>query len=263
MRKIQTTSILILLSALALFAQNTDSTYEWKKIFDNYGCNGTVVIQNSSTRETKTFNQERADSSYLPASTFKILNSLIAIETGAVKSINDTIKWDGVDRGWSKWNKDQTIKTGFPISCVWFYQEIARRVGEREMQKWIEKVAYGNSDICCQIDNFWLEGKLRISANEQIKFIERLIHNELPFDSKIQETVKAVMISDSTDNYVLHSKTGGGYGNPKQVGWFVGYIETKKGTWIFALNIDLRLKKDSGFRKKIVYDILTHEEIIQ
>jgi beta-lactamase class D len=255
-------TLFALFSMLTLNAQKITTPENWGEVFDKYKCNGTIVLYKTSSKETKTFNAERADSGYLPASTFKIINSLIALETKAVQDINDTIKWDGVDRGWHKWNRDQTIKTGFPISCVWFYQELARRIGEKNMQQWIDTVGYGNSNICCQIDNFWLEGELRISANEQVKFIERIINNKLPFNSSIQERVKKVMISDSTAKYVMHSKTGGGLRVPEQVGWFVGYIETDKGIWITVLNIDLNTKEDSKYRKQIVYDILKIEGII-
>jgi beta-lactamase class D len=71
------------------------------------------------------------------------------------------------------------------------------------------------------------------------------------------------MITDSTDKYILHSKTGGGTKIPEQVGWFVGYVETNEGIWIFALNIDLNTPSDSKYRKQITYDILKKEGIIE
>ena len=112
------------------------------------------------------------------------------------------------------------------------------------------------------IDNFWLEGDIRISAREQVHFIERLIKNDLPFSIKNQETVKKIMITDSTKNYVLHSKTGWAMRIKKQIGWFVGYVETKNNTWTFALNIDIKKKEDSKRRKQITYEILKREGII-
>ena len=262
MNRIPLSVLLVLWSVLTLNAQNNDSSENWKPIFDKYKVNGTFVLYNTSSGEYQTYNKARSDSAFLPASTFKILNSLIALQTSAVSSINDIIKWDGVDKGWAKWNQDQTMKTALPYSCVWFYQELARRIGRKEMQKWIDTVGYGNTKMGTQIDNFWLIGDLRISAMEQVKFIERLIKNELPFDKQIQETVKKIMITDATNNYVLHSKTGWvGRINP-QIGWFVGYVETSKGVWIFALNIDIHANSDAQYRKLISYDILKKEGII-
>ncbi len=115
---------------------------------------------------------------------------MIALQVLSVTDVNDTIQWDGIDRGYESWNKDQTMKSALPISCVWFYQELARRTGQKEMQKWLTKSNYGNKKIGSKIDKFWLDGTLAISANEQIVFLEKLINNKLPFDKNIQESVK-------------------------------------------------------------------------
>jgi len=247
-------SLLILTSC-----EQGEKSIKWKKIFDKYNVNGTFVLKDISNNKVKIFNQKRSDIEFLPASTFKILNSMIALQTSAIKTVNDTIKWDGIDKGWKQWNKDQTMKTAMPISCVWFYQELAKRIGKEKMQKWINKCNYGNKKIGNEIDNFWLEGDLKISAKEQISFIEKLINNSLPFDKKIQETVKKIMITDLTVNYIIHSKTGW----TNQIGWNVGYIETQNNMWIFAMNMDIIDKKDAKYRKKITYEILKSEKIIE
>jgi beta-lactamase class D len=252
-------STIVLASLILISCSQDKQNEEWKKIFDKYNIKGTFVLKNISNNELKIYNIKRSDSTYLPASTFKILNSMIALQTSAIKSANDTIKWDGIDKGWKLWNKDQTMKTAMPISCVWFYQELARRIGKKQMQNWVDKVNYGNRNIGEKIDNFWLEGDLRISAKEQILFIEKLINNELQFDKKIQETVKEIMVTDSTEAYTIHSKTGW----TNQIGWNVGYVETKKNKWIFAMNMDIIKEEDAKYRKKITYEILKIEQIIE
>ena len=255
--------VIIYIVSLPLFAQTSNESMRWQRIFEKYNINGTIVVCNISSDECKVYNKHRSDSAYLPASTFKILNSMIALQTGSIKNVNDTIKWNGEDRGWSEWNKDQTMKTAMPLSCIWFYQELARRIGKEDMQKWIDTVGYGNSQMGGLIDNFWLEGDLRISAKEQIIFLKKLIKNKLAFNTSIQESVKEIMITDSTDNYMMHSKTGWAMRISTQIGWFVGFVETKQGTWIFALNQDIINKSDAKYRKLITYEILKAEGIIK
>ena len=58
------------------------------------------------------------DSAYTPASTFKIVNSLIGIQTGIITDENMVIKWDGVKRWNEDWNKDLTMKEAFAVSAV-------------------------------------------------------------------------------------------------------------------------------------------------
>ena len=117
----------------------------------------------------------------LPASTFKILASLIGLETGVIPDENYVIKWDGTRYPIPSWNQDHTLKTAIQNSVVWYYQELARRVGREKMQYWVDVVNYGNKDISGEIDNFWLVGGLRISANEQVEILKRQYQEDLPF----------------------------------------------------------------------------------
>ena len=263
MKNIILSTLILLQGLLTINAQADNSTKKWTPIFEKKNVNGTIVLYDISSGKSKVYNAERSDSAYMPASTFKLLNSLISLETNVINSVDDTIKWDNVDYGWDKWNADQTMRSAMPLSCIWFYQELARRVGIDNMQNWIDSVGYGNTKMGGHIDNFWLEGDLRISAKEQVMFIERLIKNELPFKIDNQNAVKEIMITDSTESYLLHSKTGWAMRIEKQIGWFVGYVETKDNTWIFALNIDIKNKKDSNLRKEITYEILKEEGIIE
>ncbi len=235
------------------------STEKWKIFFQENNVEGTFVLKDLSSNKVLVYNQKRSAERFVPASTFKILNSMIALQVSAIQSVNEPIKWDGVDKGYKPWNKDHTMKSAFKVSCVWFYQELAGRIGLEKMQKWISKSNYGNKKIENKIDRFWLDGKLAISANEQIDFIEKLVNNKLPFDVNIQKTVKRIMITDTTKNYIIHSKTG--WSN--NIGWNVGYIEANNNIWVFALNIDMKEIKQGNIRKKIVYSILEEQKIIE
>ena len=233
-----------------------------RKSFVKRESNGCFVLYNTKNQTYQYINETRCDSSYLPASTFKIINSLISLEEGVVNGVYDTIKWDGKDRGWKNWNEDHCMASALENSVVWFYQELARRVGQENMQKWIDSVAYGNRRMGKDIDKFWLEGDIRISAKQQVDFLQKLINNELPFKNENQKIVKQIMLTDSTENYQIYSKTGWAIRTRKQIGWLVGYVVAKDNTWIFALNMDIHQNPDAKYRKEIVYEILKEEEII-
>ena len=254
----QTPQIAIILLMISLSSCSQNQNNDWESIFAKHHIRGTFVLKDLTDNKVKMYSSARSDSAYLPASTFKILNSLIALQTSVINTIHDTIQWDGIDKGWEPWNKDQNMETAMPISCVWFYQELARRIGRERMQNWLEKVEYGNTKLGKEIDTFWLEGDLRISAIEQIEFLERLINSTLPFDPKIQEIVKRIMITDSTNEYIIHSKTGW----TSNIGWDVGYIETKNRRLVFAMNMDIFQKQNAKYRKQITYEILQTEQII-
>jgi beta-lactamase class D len=173
-----------------------------------------------------------------PASTFKILNSLIALETGVVHDEHTVIKWDGVVRERSETNRDFDMAGAFRTSVLWYYEEIARRVGREQMQSWLEKVGYGNRKAGGVETAFWLHGDLRITAREQIEFLVRLYRDDLPFSPRSVQIVKQIMIHEKSPKYTLRAKTGWAR-KPHDIGWWVGWVEHDDGrVYFFATNIE-------------------------
>jgi len=210
-----------------------------KEYFDEFKANGCFALLNNGTGKFTVYNLTRyRDSSYLPASTFKIVNSLIGLQTG--KIINDSmiIKWDGIDRGRPECNRDLSMYQAFRISCAPWYMELARRIGKDTMQSWLDTLSYGNKMIS-RIDTFWLDNSLKIKPDEQLGLAKKLYFNQLPFHKINQETVKKAMLFEDNSNYKLSYKTGWGQtGNGNQLGWIVGWIEENKHPYFFVLNIE-------------------------
>lgn len=213
------------------------------------------------------YNPDHCQKRFIPASTFKIFNSLVALETKAIANENIIIPWDGVvNNEFLEWNQDQTMRTAFKRSVVWFYQELARRVGNERMRKYIQASGYGNQDIGDKVDTFWLKGKLRISPEEQIKFLVMLYKENLPFAPAVMQTVKDIMVIDRQEHYTLRGKTGWGrdVDGMKNIGWYVGYLERDHNVYFYTLNI---VNQDSNFsmistRKKILFDALKDLHLI-
>jgi len=216
---------------------------EWATEFSQRGVAGTALIYDEASNRTLVFDRKRAQMRFSPASTFKIFNAMVALETGAVKDEYEVIRWDGVERQFPDWNRDHSLASGMKFSVVWFYQEMARRAGQQRMQHWIDEAGYGNRDIGGGIDKFWLSGALRISAVEEIGFLRRLAAGTLPFSARTQETVRRITIQESAPGYVLHGKTGWAMHEDIQrnedLGWYVGWVERGGKRWFFALNIDM------------------------
>jgi beta-lactamase class D len=185
--------------------------------------------------------KDRSGEAKLPASTFKIANSLIALETGVVEDPDkDVFKWDGVTRSIEAWNRDHTMRSAIAASAVPVYQEIARRIGQERMQKYVDLLEYGNRNIGGGIDQFWLTGDLRIDPMQQIDFVDRLRRGALPISKRSQDLVRDILPVTKVGDVTIRAKSGllGAELGKPSLGWMVGWAEKGSAQTVFALNMD-------------------------
>lgn len=200
---------------------------------------------------------------FIPASTSKIIHSLIFLDSGALKDENETIKWDGIKRWVDSWNQDHNLLSAFKVSAAWFYHEASKRMKRETMQKYYDLSNYGNRSTNGFGEIYWVKGDLRITPKEQIEFLVRLYENRLPFSPQVIEKVKDIMIEEKTDKYTLRAKTGWSDAYTPQVGWWIGYVERADNVYFYALEIDINKNEDAPKRKEITRNILKQLKIIE
>ena len=232
------------------------------KLFQDRGVEGTIIISALDGKINYVHNSRRSETRFIPASTFKIPNTLIALEEGAIKNEKEVIRWDGKDKGFDTWNRDQTLETAFSASCVWFYQELANRVGNQKYLTHLKKLGYGNAKTGPDVTTFWLEGDLKISATEQINFLKKLYKETLPYSKGNIKLLKKIMIVEENPQFTIRAKTGWAMRTNPQQAWYVGYVETKGQIWFFAMNLEIRKKGDETFRKEITMAALKAKGIL-
>lgn len=223
------------------------------RAFNQLGIEGSVIICDRHNQKCYEHNAARNSQAFLPASTFKIFNSLVALETGVIPNDVAVLTWDGIQREFPTWNQDTNIRQAFKNSTVWFYQVLARKIGYERMRKFIQQAGYGNRQIGKpeQIDRFWLEGPLQITPKQQIEFLQRLYSRELPFSQRTMDLVQDIMVYERTPEYVLRGKTGWAARLNPNIGWFVGYLEQNQNVYFFATNINIRKNDDLANRIEV------------
>jgi len=182
------------------------------------------MLRDNNHESIHYFNKDRCTRRFLPASTFKIFNSLVALETAIAPDDQLMIKWDRVPR-MPEWDKNMTMREAFKVSNLPYFQEIARRIGPARMQHYLDTVKYGNMKMAGRIDNFWLNDSLQISPDEEMGFLKKLYFTELPVSERSQRIVKTMMLQEETPGYNLYYKTGTGHVGDTVVYWIVGFSE--------------------------------------
>jgi len=225
----------VLVLVLPAMADTTNEERDLSSFFGKYS--GAFVILDAAHGHWLRHHPDLCRKRVTPCSTFKIPNSLISLETGVASDADFSLPWDGTRYPIEPWNRDQTLRSAFAVSCLWFYQELARRVGSQRMNEWVAKIHYGNCDLSGGVTHFWLSSSLTISPDEQVDFLRRLHTRQLPFSTRSVDIVLDIMTVLRRGQTVYRGKTGTAGDPVKQMatqGWWVGSVCTPKGDYYFA-----------------------------
>lgn len=238
-------------------ATETVEHAELAKHFSTAGVTGTFALYDIAADRISVHDRKRANQRFAPQSTFKIFNAMIGLDTGAVKDELEVLPYGGKPQLIKEWERDMNLRDGIRVSNVPVYQELARRIGARRMQHYIDLVGYGNRKLGPVIDRFWLDGPLEISAIEQARLKARLAQRQLPFSERSMLTMRSMIRQEGTQGYTMFAKTGWGFHTATaQIGWLVGWIEKEGKPYAFALNIDILNNADAAKRHALVRDCL-------
>ncbi len=271
MKKVLLFSLILL--SFNSFGQKAE-VIDLKPLFGNF--EGGFSIYDLKTNKYQQYNPEHCKKRFSPCSTFKIANSIIGLETGVIPDTGFIIKYDSklhpmdsdllAREPFKYWYQDLSLKRAFKYSSVWYYQELARRVGEVRMKEMITRLNYGNKDISGGLDSYWLCSSLQISINEQIDFLKRFyLHQLSGISNNTNDAVKSIMLYETGTDYKLFGKTGSGdCWDHKVIGWYVGFVETASGPKVFAMNVIVNNFSDlqNNYRIELTKKILKELAII-
>jgi beta-lactamase class D len=279
MKKIYILSIVILVFSCTNKKTNSDKIQspeiereivvsEFQTLIDSADVKGSILIYDLKDDKYYSNNFNWAKKGYLPASTYKITNSIIALETGVVQSDSTLFKWNGEERRLKIWEQDMIFKDAFHYSCVPCYQEVARKIGVNRMNKYLDKFDYGKMKVdSTNIDLFWLEGESQINQYQQIEFLKRFYNSELPISQRTETIMKRMIVIEEDETYKLSGKTGWSIRDGNNNGWFVGFVEIKENTYFFATNVEpnqnFNMDLSPMIRKELTFKALKQLNIIK
>lgn len=207
-------------------------------VLDTALVDGAILIYDAQKEEYFASNLQHIEEGTLPASTYKIPNSIIALETGIVENDSTLFEWDGENRALDIWERDMVFRDAFRLSCVPCYQQIARAVGPEQMNTYLRKLNYPGMQVdSTNIDLFWLQGASKISPLQQIDFLSRFYGQQLPIKESTYSLMRSIMLVEENENYRLSGKTGWAIREGNNIGWFVGFLEKQNDVYFIATRV--------------------------
>ncbi|MGM0632199.1 MAG: penicillin-binding transpeptidase domain-containing protein [Pseudomonadota bacterium] len=210
-------------------------------LLESTGFGGTIVLHHPESGRWMASHPTVASQRFIPASTFKVLSSLMVLETGIVAHADALVPWDGQDSGRPEINRNLTLREAFRLSAVPHYQSMLGELGITRVQSFIDEVGYGNRSVSGGVRQFWLNGGLRISPVEQVDFLLRLFRGDLPFSPETMAGVRSIMSAERGPEHHLHAKTGWAVTDTGlNTGWWVGRVKDSNSLWFFATVLQSR-----------------------
>jgi beta-lactamase class D/beta-lactamase regulating signal transducer with metallopeptidase domain len=187
---------------------------------------GAFVLRDLRRGHTTAFNPAFARTRVMPASTFKIVIALLALDTGVARDEHFALAWDGRPGLMSEWNQDMDLATAMRLSANWFFIELHQRLDPRAVPRALRALRYGNQQLAADPVQSWLDGPLAISAVEQVDFLGRLATGDVPYGARAREALARTMQLDARAGAVLYGKSGTLFVDGGVIAWLVGH-----GTW--------------------------------
>jgi len=253
--------------SLCIWTGSVMGQVDFEKHFANCAVEGSITIYDYQQRKWWYSDSSSSHFKTLPASTFKMIHTLIALEEGVVSGIDEVYKWDGEVRTFAgtpidRWNRDADLEAAFRHSIVWYYVELAQQIRHKTYDTYLTSCGFSPLKISePEGVDFWNYGEYGVSPVEQIDFLISLYEGTLPFDSNYQKTLKQLMITEATDTRILRGKTGWTKNDGMDIGWWVGYVESDGRVIFFATRLmhrsDERPGDFGGCRKTVTESVLS------
>ena len=225
-------------------------------LFEDAGVDGTFVLYDVRAGSAVVVGVEQARERAVPASTFKLPNTLISLETGVVSDIDEVVSPEG--------EEEASLREALPTTDVSVHHEVAHRIGYDRMSTWVDRFDYGNRQVGQdgELGRFWVEGPLEISAVEQATFLAALARAELPVEVEHQEALQELVAMEEGSGYRLFGRTGLGAQAEPAPGWWVGWVESDQDLHTFALRLNVEQDGDVELRESLGRDFLVELDVL-
>ncbi|WP_347985879.1 class D beta-lactamase [Methylomonas sp. AM2-LC] len=203
---------------------------------------------------TSIIQEGQCDEQVTPASTFKLVLSLIGFDSGYLinKDTPALPYLASYAAEIESWKQTTTPSLWMANSVVWYSQQLTQWLGQKQFTYYVNQFQYGNQDLSGDagknngLTHAWLSSSLKISPLEQLSFLKKLVTRQLKVsDTAYEQTEQLTLITTLDNGWEIHGKTGSGRfpslpensTNAVNLGWFIGWAIKDAKVIIFVHNL--------------------------
>jgi beta-lactamase class D len=212
---------------------NVENASGLQAYFDSAGVDGCFGFYDNLHNQFTLYNKDRYLKRFPPGETFDLVTALTALETG--KLFDEKTRIAGL-----------VLPEALQSGSIPYFRDLAAKMGRDTMDRRVVALAYGNVDTTASVDSTSLFKALTISPDEQLGLIKKLYFNQLPYQIRTQEVMKAALAREQDTNYSLSYISGSALDSAgKKTGWALGWIEESRRPYFFVLNIGGQWREDA------------------
>lgn len=214
---------LLVVSLSSCYDIRIDERDDWKEIFDKHGFDGGFVLYDNNREIANYYNKDVSSTRVNPGATFHIFASIVGIETSTVLDENKPIYW--VSKITDSLDKESSLRDFYKNNDSLFFKNLAQQIGPELMQDYMDSVKYGNMTLSPR--QYWLDGTLQITPDEQAGFMKRIYFNQLKNVSTRSSTImQSMMLQRKDDEIQLYYQISPMTDSVGKHFWIVGFAET-------------------------------------
>ena len=179
-----------------------------------------------------------------PMSTFKLPIALMGYDAGVLRDEHAPLLpfKQGYPDWRPVWRQPHDPSSWMKESVVWYSQQVTLQLGGPRFAGYVKRFGYGNADVSGDagkdngLTESWLGSSLRISPDEQVAFLRRVVNRELGLAAAAYaHSATLTKVDVPAEGWQVHGKTGSGSAGPGQsLGWYVGWMSKGQRTIVFA-----------------------------
>ncbi|MCS6916287.1 MAG: hypothetical protein RMK52_02520 [Chitinophagales bacterium] len=200
---------------------------EWQVHFDRFQTRGCITVYDAQTMQFSDFNADRCVQRFAPHHTFVLPCALLAMQNGLANDTSALLHYA---------DQPTTLARLVRSSPSQSADLLAQLLGEQPLQRYLQRIGYGNQLFQLTSDDPFRPRRTAISADEQVYFLKKMRTGALRTPPQQLYQLMGLLRESADSSRMLYALASPA--DTATTGWYIGWVEDGNQAWYFALNYE-------------------------